>query len=100
MDNVAADQATRSSTREGSAWVRDFPGAPDLGWDPDPALSDRQRLDHRRELRGLDLLRAPASESIGLPRLLLSLHGQQLLSRAGVVGSQLDHVDVPARKLG
>ena len=64
------------------------------------SLPDRQRRAHRRELRRVDLLRAPAPATVGLPRFVLPVHGRRHLPRAGAVGRQLDHGDVPARQLG
>src|SRR5262249_8134199 len=96
-----ADRANASVDWRRSAWkLKDSARAPPLGRDSDSALSDRQRLDHRRELRGLAFLRAPPPPKVCLPRLLLPLLGQPLLSCARVLGRELDHLDVPARELG
>jgi hypothetical protein len=63
-------------------------------------LPARNRRDHCRELCGVALLRASAPAVVGLPRVVLSVHRQRLVSWAGAVGSQLDYGDVLARKLG
>src|SRR5262249_17069473 len=63
------------------ARVRELPRASALGRNPDAPLPDRQRLDHRRQLRGLALLRAPAPPAFGPPCVLLSVHGQRLVPR-------------------
>src|SRR5215472_1022548 len=65
--------------RTAAVQLRSFAGAPAVRWDPGTTLSDRQCRDHRRQLRGLALLRTPAPGPGGVPRLVLSLHGQQLL---------------------
>jgi len=80
--------------------VRELTRASALRRDPCTSLPDRQRCDHRRQLRGVALLRAPAPAVVCLPRLLLPLHRQRLLPRSRAVGRQLDHFDVPARQLG
>ena len=61
-------------------------GASALGRHPGAALPVRQRRDHRRQLRGLALLRAPAPQPRRLPRLVLPVHGQRRLPRPGAVG--------------
>src|SRR4029453_5460623 len=80
--------------------VRDWAGASALRWIASSALPDRQRLDHRRQLRGLAVLRDAAPAPCRVPCVLLSLHGQPQLQRPRELGRQLDHRDVPARKLG
>src|SRR5262245_25541211 len=67
---------------------------------PVAALPGRQYRADRRELRGLDLLRAAAPEFVDRARVVLPVHGRRLLPRAAVVGAQLDHLDVPPRQLG
>jgi hypothetical protein len=52
----------------------------------------------RRELRGLDLLRAAAPGLFDFPCVVLSVHRRRRLQRAGAVGDQLDHGDVHARE--
>jgi hypothetical protein len=56
--------------------VRDWTGASALGRTAGAAFPDRQRRDHRRQLRGLAVLRAPAPAPCRLRGVLLSLHGQ------------------------
>src|SRR5262249_3655238 len=63
------------------ARVRELPRASALGRDPDAPLPDRHRPAHRRQLRGLALLRAPAPPAFGPPCVLLSVHGQRLVPR-------------------
>jgi predicted PurR-regulated permease PerM len=46
------------------------------------------------------VLRAPEPPLGGVPRVLLSVHRRPRLPRPRVLGRELDHRDVPARKLG
>ena len=67
---------------------------------PGSALPDRQRRDHRGELRRLALLRAAAPAISVVPRVVLSVHRQRVLQRPRALGDQLADGDVHARKLG
>src|SRR6476620_9249520 len=86
-----ADGSARSLTRPalqigqshrfepGTETVRDWTGASALRWVAGSAIPDRQRLDHRRQLRSLALLRVATPAPCGLRGVVLSLHGQQQL---------------------
>src|SRR3954452_15291383 len=90
-------EITDATPRFGARW---WPHDSVLRWTERPQLPVRERGDHRRQLRGLDLLRAAAPEPVDRTRVVLSLHRERLLPRPRVVDRELAHRDVPARELG
>src|ERR1041384_8377116 len=81
---TVAGFAQRVSDLADCADVRADPTGRDaaaLRWNPGAALPDRHCRDHRRQLRGLALLRAAESALSRVPRLLLPLHGHPRVPR-------------------
>src|SRR2546430_1914330 len=62
-----------------AGWVRELSRASALRRDPGAPVPDRQRLDHRRLLRGVAVLRAPTPPVVGVPCVVLRVHGQPQL---------------------